>query len=83
MFVTFKIIGDKDLAKRIQISFAENSFTLSWDDENLTIALGNAIDSELSQSYPFSQKLELKLFKLVPNTNWLSLEPGHGLVSAA
>ena len=45
--------------------------------------LGGKINQEFCESYPFSQKLELKLAKSVQNVNWNSLTPGSGFVNSA
>ena len=83
VFLTFKVVGDKELAKRTKIDFQEKSVTLHWDEESFTIPLSNSINADICESYPFSQKLELKLVKHQANVNWLSLEPGKGVISNA
>jgi hypothetical protein len=83
VFLTFKVVGDKELAKRTKVDFQERSVSLSWEDESLTIPLSNSINHSICESYPFSQKLELKLVKSEANVNWLSLEPGKGVISNA
>lgn len=78
VFVTFKVVGDKDLAKRTKVEYHDQQITLAWDDQELVLPLSNKIEPEYCQTYPFSQKLELKLQKVNKTENWLSLEAGKG-----
>ena len=48
VFVTFKVVGDKDLAKNTEISFTESSFTLKSSDQEIKVDLSGKIDSEIS-----------------------------------
>ena len=32
IFLTFKVVGDKELAKRAKVDFTDNSVSVSWDD---------------------------------------------------
>jgi len=48
IFLTFKVIGDKELAKNTKVEFTESSVSLTWNDENITISLAGKIDPSLS-----------------------------------
>ena len=52
--MTFKVSGDKDLAKRAKITFETQSVAIAWDDQTITVPLSNEIDKDHSESYPFS-----------------------------
>lgn len=54
VFMTFKVSGDKDLAKRAKITFETQSVAIAWDDQTITVPLSNEIDKDHSESYPFS-----------------------------
>jgi len=45
IFLTFKVIGDKELAKRINVEFNTREVILTWDGEGLVIPLSNDIDA--------------------------------------
>ena len=83
VFLTFKVVGDKDLAKRTKVELSEKEVKLSYEDGEIVVPLSMAIDTSLSTHHPFSHKIELKLLKATPNENWLSLEPKGGLVQTA
>ena len=76
--MSFKVVGDTNLAKNAKITFDKTSVTIVTDQQNFTIKLSNEITPELCQTFPFTQKLEIKLQKALDNHNWLSLEPGKG-----
>ena len=64
VFVTFKVVGDKDLAKQAKIDIQKQSISVETDNQNFSIPLAMEVDPELSQTYPFSQKIEMKLKKV-------------------
>lgn len=48
VFVTYKVQGDKELAKNTDISFTDSSFTLKTKDQEIKIELSGKINSEIS-----------------------------------
>jgi hypothetical protein len=63
--MSFKVSGDANLAKNAKISFESKAVLIETDDQQITIPLSNEINPSLCQSFPFSQKLEIKLLKSV------------------
>ena len=78
VFLSFKVVGDTNLAKSAKISFTNTSVTIEAGEQKITVPLSNEVSPDLCQSFPFSQKLEVKLHKAQDKHNWLSLEPGSG-----
>ena len=37
VFVTFKVVGDKELAKRTKVDYQAQQITLSWDDDQQVV----------------------------------------------
>lgn len=46
--MTFKVVGDKELAKNTKVNFESQSITLTWNDETIVVPLSNPIDADLS-----------------------------------
>jgi hypothetical protein len=64
VFITFKVIGDKALAKNTKVTFAKDSVTLESPDQSIVVPLAHEVNPDLCQSFPFTQKLEIKLEKV-------------------
>ena len=83
VFVTFKVSGDKELAKRTQVKFERDQVSLTFDGKSIIVPLGNPINTDQCQSTPTATKIELKLKKEVESVNWMGLEPGQGGLTAS
>ena len=84
VFVTFKVVGDPNLAQNTTVTISEQQVSLKFNDQTIVVPLSQPIDKDASESKPFAQKLELKLKKKTENVNWVGLEPGQGgVVSTA
>lgn len=64
VFITFKVVGDKELAKKTKVSYAKDSVTLEAPDQSIVVPLAHEINVEGCMSFPFTQKLEVKLEKV-------------------
>ena len=47
MFLTFKVSGDKDLAKRTEVNYENQQITLNFDGKTITVPLNNPINPDL------------------------------------
>ena len=63
VFITFKVIGDKELAKKTKVTFAKDSVTLDAPDQSIVVPLAHEVNPDACMSFPFTQKLEIKLEK--------------------
>ena len=61
VFLSFKVVGDPNLAKSAKINFEKTSVSIEAGEQKINVPLSNEINPDLCQSFPFSQKLEIKL----------------------
>ena len=44
VFLTFKVVGDKELAKRTTVDLSEKEVKLTYEDGEIVVPLSHAID---------------------------------------
>lgn len=54
VFLTFKVIGDKELAKKAEVKFAKDSVTIEAPDQTIVIPLAHEVNPDLCETYPFT-----------------------------
>ena len=47
VFITFKVIGDKELAKKTKVTFAKDSVSLEAADQSIVIPLAHEVNPDL------------------------------------
>jgi hypothetical protein len=61
VFLSFKVVGDTNLAKSAKVTFDKTSVSIETGEQKISVQLSCEVRPDLCQSFPFSQKLEVKL----------------------
>lgn len=75
VFISYKV-SNPQASQEAEITFDEQSVTLTYKDQTIKIDLTNQIVPEASSKAVSAKKIELKLKKAVENVNWMGVEKG-------
>ena len=75
VFISYKV-SSPDVGKEAEISFEEETVTLTYKDQTIKIELTNKIVPDGSSKSVSAKKIELKLKKAIENVNWMGVEKG-------
>jgi hypothetical protein len=75
VFISYKV-SSPDVSQEADVSFDNQSITLTYKDQTIKVELTNQIVPGESVKQATAKKIELKLKKAIESVNWMGVEKG-------
>jgi hypothetical protein len=75
VFISYKV-SSSDVSQEADVSFDNQSITLTYKDQTIKVELTNQIVPGESVKQATAKKIELKLKKAIESVNWMGVEKG-------